>query len=490
MVADSSMGASTSFIAVDLGAQSGRVVVGTFGPDGFSLVEAHRFANVPNVIDGTLCWDVEWLFDETLQGLAIAVNRIHDDDSTVAGIAVDSWGVDYGLVDASGGLVAPVRHYRANPQHFMDLANERVPQREAYLRTGVIGLSINTNYQLVRDAEMGLLDTRPTVLLTPDLWTFWLTGSRGAERTIASTTGLMDRRRGAWAQDLMDRWRIPIGIVPELVATGSLAGVTTPDVTQRIGAVSPVRVFRAPAHDTASAFAAVVSPGDDAAVISCGTWALVGAGVREPVLTEEAMEAGFTNEVGAEDSTVFIRNLNGTWLLDECLREWSEADSRVDVASLRADLLAAATGLPESSVAIDPGASELIEHGRMSDRIVDLYRRAGGSGVMTRAEVVRLILDSLALSFAATVTTAGRLTGVGLERIHMIGGGSQIDLLVRLTERASGLPVLVGHSEATSIGNVCAQAVAAGVFANLPAARRAAAMMRPSASSNHEGGVG
>jgi rhamnulokinase len=471
----------TSFIAVDLGGQSGRVLVGTFSDDGFDLIEAHRFANVPIMIDGLLCWDVTTLFEQTLTGISAAVTYIVDTGSTVGGIAVDSWGVDYGLIGADGSLIAPVRHYRANTQESVDLANQRVPAAEAYGRTGIVELSINTVYQLVRDASLGLLGGAATMLLTPDLWTYRLTGQVAAESTIASTTGLVDARTGTWAFDLVDRWGLPGDLLPNVGETGSLAGWTTREVSARIGAPEPIRVFRAPAHDTASAFAAVVSPGDSSGVISCGTWALVGCSATAPVLTEDARSAGFTNERGAEGSTLLIRNLSGTWLLDECLREWTSADSAADPTLLRAELLAAAAREPASEVTIDPGAAELIVSSGMVDALAGLHARKGGRARLSRAQTVRLVVDSLAASFADSVHEAGRLTGVTPERIHMIGGGSQIELLVQLTQAASGLPVVVGHPEATSVGNICVQAVAAGLFANLVDARAAAS--RPSATS-------
>lgn len=476
-----------SFVAVDLGGQSGRVVLGTFAADGFVLNEAHRFANVPVTIEGTLCWDVERLFDETIEGIRLAIARVEAFDAPVAGIAVDSWGVDYGLVDANGTLVAPVRHYRANEARHVAWAGERVPADEAYARTGITEMAINTNFQLVRDALAGLLASSPTALLTPDLWTFWLTGTRGAEATIASTTGLLDRTTGGWAYDLMDRWGIPREVVPALVETGAPAGFTSPAITERIAAGAPVPVFHAPAHDTASAFAAVVSPEDPSAVISCGTWALVGCVSPSPVLTADARVAGFTNEVGAEGSTLFVRNLSGTWLLDECLREWAEDDGEADVAGLRAELLAQAAQVPSGTLltTIDPGAPELIERGGMPSRIAHHYRQASGDGGdLSRVEIVRLILESLATSFASTIRDAGRLTGRVLRDVQMIGGGSRIELLVRLTEQSTGLRVRVGHAEATSVGNVCVQAVAAGLFPDLAAARLATRALRQYSSGD------
>jgi len=472
----------SSFAAVDLGATSGRVALGTFGPDGFTLDEVHRFANTPIVIDGVLCWDVEYLFEETLTGLAHACTRVAQCGSTLAGIAVDSWGVDYGIVDASNSLVAPVRHYRAAEDSVVELANEMVSSSEAYARTGITELPINTCFQFIRDARLGLLQPGVTALLTPDLWTLWLSGVRGAERTIASTTGLLDWTNHEWAGDLMERWGIPGTVVANIVETGSLAGPTLATVTERIGARNPIPVYRAPAHDTASAFAAVTSVGSDAAVVSCGTWALVGRMNETAVLTKEAEQAGFTNEVAADGSSLLIRNLSGTWLLEECLRIWvvadaganggSKVDTSTDTSSLRTHLLVAA----ESESArvegiIDCGAPELIGTRDMPTEIVDLYRRNHENIELTRAQVVRLILESLAESFARTIARAKEITGTPFREIIMIGGGSRIEQLVALTEQATDLRVRVGHPEATSIGNICVQAVSAGVFDTMDQAR-------------------
>ena len=472
----------SSFAAVDLGATSGRVALGTFAPEGFTLDEVHRFANTPIIIDGVLCWDVEYLFDETLTGLARACTRATQCGSSLAGIAVDSWGVDYGIVDQTNSLVAPVRHYRAAEDSFVKLANEMVPSSEAYARTGITELPINTCFQFIRDARGGLLQPGMTALLTPDLWTAWLTGVRGAERTIASTTGLLDWTNHEWAVDLMERWGIPNTVVAKIVQTGSLAGPTLTTVTNRIGASNPIPVYRAPAHDTASAFAAVTSVSSDAAVVSCGTWALVGRMNATPVLTEDAEQAGFTNEVAADGSSLLIRNLSGTWLLEECLRIWSAADagrntsSKADTSTgtsrLRTHLLVAAEN--ESARVqgtIDCGAPELIGTRNMPTEIVALYCRSHENTELTRPQVVRLILESLAESFALTIARTKEITGIPLREIIMIGGGSRIEQLVALTEQATDLPVKLGHPEATSIGNICVQAVSAGVFDTMDQAR-------------------
>ena len=480
-----------SFAAVDLGAASGRVVIGTFGPEGFTLDEVHRFANNPitidrvfdGVFDGVLCWNVESLFDETLRGLSLARIRAVDRGSTLTGIAVDSWGVDYGLVDNTNALLAPVRHYRGADESMPAKAGAAVPAAEAYRITGISALAINTCFQLMRDRELGLLNKGVTALLTPDLWTAWLTGVQGAERTIASTTGLLDWKTHDWAWDLLKRWDIPLTVMPTIVETGSLAGYTTDQVTLRIGATEPIAVYRAPAHDTASAFAAVTDATLPAAVISCGTWALVGCVNEAPVLTAEAENMGFTNETAADGSALLVRNLSGTWLLEECLRTWVSESGEINShhADLRRDLrreLCVASDAEAQQIVgpINCGDPELIGVGDMPSRILALYHRTHGQsdGIqLTRPQIVRLILVSLADSFAESISQTEQITGRKFTEIVMIGGGSRIEQLVKLTEQAIGMPITVSHQEATSIGNICTQAVSSGLFNNMKQAREA-----------------
>ena len=460
------------FAAVDLGASSGRVMLGCFDDSGFTLEEAHRFVNAPIDVDGVRCWDTDYLFDQTLLGLQKAVTAAEERAGTLDGIAVDSWGVDYGIVDEHNRLTAPARHYRAAQESYVKWARERVPPMEAYRRSGIIELPMNTCFQLMRDVEQGLLVDGVTVLLTPDLWTAWLTGERGAEPTIASTTGLLDWSTGQWAFDLMERWSIPTNVLPELKRTGAIAGHTLPEISSRIGADKPVPVFRAPSHDTASAFAAVTTIDDDALVISIGTWALAGWLQAKPVVSDAAAELGFTNEVSADGSSLVIRNLSGTWLLEECLRIWAREDGVADPSALRGRLMdeAFASSTRIDGV-IDCGTPELISTTDMPASLARLYGEHFNGDRLTRAQMVRLVLESLAASFAQTAIQAADLGARAPREIVMIGGGSQIHELVRLTEQRSGLPVRVSYKEATSIGNICVQAVAAGHFPDLLTAR-------------------
>jgi rhamnulokinase len=311
------------------------------------------------------------------------------------------------------------------------------------------------------------------------LWTAWLTGVQGAERTIASTTGLLDWKTHDWAWDLMKRWDIPVTVMPTIVETGSLAGYTTDQVTLRIGATEPIAVYRAPAHDTASAFAAVTDATSPAAIISCGTWALVGCVNAAPVLTAKAEVMGFTNETAADGSALLVRNLSGTWLLEECLRTWvpESGELKSHHADLRRDLCAASDAEAQQIVGpINCGDPELIGVGDMPSRILALYHRTHGQSdsiQLTRPQIVRLILVSLADSFAETVSQTEQITGRKFTEIIMIGGGSRIEQLVKLTEQAIGMPITVSHQEATSIGNICTQAVSSGLFDNMKQAREA-----------------
>ena len=461
----------SSFVAVDLGASSGRVMLGTFD-DAFTLEEVHRFPNDPVLVDDIRCWNHEALFEETLVGLANAVAITTERDIPLRGIGVDSWGVDYGLVDQSNSLAFPARHYRSTQESVVATATVKVPTNEAYRQTGIIESPINTCFQFVRDAQAGLFQGDVLALLTPDLWNAWLTGERCAERTIASTTGLLDWATGDWAYDLMDRYGIQRSIVPRIVNTGELAGATLSDVTARIGAHKPIDVFHVGAHDTASAFAAVTDCDDDSMVISCGTWALAGRIHPEPLLSPLAQAYGFTNEVATDGSALILRNLSGTWLLDECFRSWAQEDGVETQLALRNELLEIAV-LDAICVpgTIDCGSYELMGTTNMPAEINRLYREQYRVSDLDRIQTVALILQSLAQSFRDTIQQLNKLTGITAKRIVMIGGGSRIEPLVRLTSALTELPVVVSYQEATSIGNICVQATASGVFTSVREAR-------------------
>jgi rhamnulokinase len=459
----------TCFAAVDLGGQSGRVVLGRVHRDRLRYREVHRFANVPLEVStdhgARWHWDTGALWEQTLDGLAAAVAAAAALGDRLAGIGVDSWGVDYGLVSAAGDLIGPVTHHRSASGELVTAADALVPPAEAWARTGIEKAPMNTSGRLAADARAGLLAPGVTALLTPDLFTCWLTGARGAERTIASTTELLDVRIGDWALDLAKRWGIDPVVLPPVVPAGSHAGVTLADVTARLGADAPVPVYRVASHDTASAVAAATSTAGRDGVVSCGSWALAGCIAAEPALGERARCAGYTNEAAADGRTLLLRNLSGLWLLESCLSAWVTSHDR---SARRAELLAAAAALPGGGPVVDAGDPALRAPGDMPARLAALTGRD-----LSPAQTVRCILDSLAGAFATALSVAADLTGVAMERVHLVGGGSRVTALARSTARATGLPVVAGPAEATSIGNLMVQAVAAGAFDSLDSARAA-----------------
>jgi rhamnulokinase len=417
--------------AADLGAASGRVIVGDVGVDTLELRECHRFPNRPVRTAGTLHWDILALYQGVLDGLAAA--------GPVDGIGIDSWAVDYGLLDAAGALLGNPVHYRDERTAGAKDNLERLGAHELYATTGLQFLPFNTIHQLAADPRLGLAHR---LLLIPDLLAYWLTGEQGAEVTNASTTQLLDVRTRTWADGLIEKVADP-ALFPPLREPGTVIG--THDGTPVIAVGS---------HDTASAVVGVPAEHERFAYISCGTWSLVGVELAAPVLTEASREANFTNELGVDGTVRYLRNVMGLWLLQECVREWG-ADT--------AELLAAAATRPRGAV-IDLDDPVFLPPGAMAARIVDACRRADQPVPADRAGIVRCIVDSLADAHRRAVEDAQALSGTAVDVVHIVGGGARNSLLCQLTADACGLPVVAGPVEATAIGNVLVQARALGAL--------------------------
>lgn len=447
---------SASFAAVDLGASSGRVIVGTVLGDRVELVEVNRFPNLPVTVEGTLHWDVLGLFRGVLDGLRAAV-RVN---GSITSVGIDSWAVDYGLLDAGGVLLGNPVHYRdSRTDGVMDLVLAQIPAAELYAVTGIQLLPFNTVFQLVAARASPALAAASTLLLVPDLLTYWLTGEIGAEVTNASTTQLLDVGRGVWATDLMDALGIPSSIFPVIRRPGDAAGVLLPEMLREVGQVEPLPVTVVGSHDTASAVVGVPAVGERFAYISCGTWSLVGVELAAPVQTEAAREANFTNEVGVDGTIRFLRNVMGLWLLQESIRTWNARGLPADLESL----LHAAGQVPAFTAVIDPDDPVFLAPGDIPARISTACLSSGQTPPQSQAETVRCILDSLALAYRAAVDDARRLSGRAVEVVHVVGGGSRNELLCQLTADACGLPVVAGPVEAAALGNVLVQARTAGV---------------------------
>ena len=442
--------------AVDLGASSGRVVVGTVGPGELDLEEVHRFPNGPvEAADGSLRWDVERIRAEVLAGLRAA--------GPVDSVGIDAWAVDYGLLDASGELLGPpycYRDTRTDDVHERVLAE--VGEEELFATTGLQQLGFNTIYQLAAEPSF---DKTETMLLVPDLVTFWLTGVVGAEATNASTTQLYDVRARAWATRLVERVGVPARILPPLREPGTVVGRLRPDVAERAGQSPETVVVAVGSHDTASAVVAVPAAADASfAYISSGTWSLVGVELDEPVLSGAALRANFTNEGGVDATIRFLRNVAGLWVLSESMRAWGVDDVR--------PLLEEASAAPAFGPLVDLDAADFLAPGDMVPRIEAACARTGQRPPATRGELVRCILESLALAYRRTVREVASLSGRTFDAVHVVGGGVRNELLCRLTADACGLPVLAGPVEASAMGNVLVQARALGVdLPDLPAMR-------------------
>jgi rhamnulokinase len=405
--------------AVDLGASSGRVMLGEVGPDLLRLTEVNRFWNGPVDLRGALHWDILHLYRSMLDGLRAA--------GAVDSLGIDSWAVDYGLLDATGQLLSNPFHYRDSRTR---ISLQEVPVEELYQITGLQQLPINTLYQLKAER---LLEQAETLLLIPDLLAYWLTGVIGAERTNASTTQLYDVRRRAWSVELAQRVAVPARLLPQLWEPGDV-----------IGDYAGTPVIAVGSHDTASAVVSVPASEERFAYISSGTWSLVGLELDAPVLTEQARLANFTNEGGVDGRIRFLRNVMGLWILQECQRVWQDDDLP--------RLLDEAAAAPPFALLIDPDAPEFLAPGDMPARIGDAPK-----GV-----IVRCVLESLALAYRRTLRSAQELADRPVDVLHVIGGGSQNELLCQLTADACGLPVLAGPVEASALGNVLVQARALG----------------------------
>lgn len=449
--------------AVDLGATSGRVMSGRISGERIEINEMHRFPNGAVRARGSLFWDVLGIHREMLVGIREVART-----GPLHGIGIDSWAIDYGLLDCDGQLLGSVFSHRdARTDGVAEKVVAEVGAAELYATTGIQQLPFNTLYQLAAARGTAALESAEAMLLLPDLLGYWLTGVLGAERTNASTTQLYDARTGTWAVDLCRRLGIPWAILPALRDPGSVLGSLLPDVAQDLGVGGDVPVVAVGSHDTASAVVGVPTETRNFAYISSGTWSLVGLELDQPVLTEEARLADFTNELGVDGTVRFLKNVTGLWVLSECLRSWSER--RYKDVELRSLIRAAEEFEPLRTV-IDINDPRLLFPSTAADpmpeRVAALAAEAGEQVPHSPVAITRAIVDSLAVAYRRHVRTAAALADVPLDVVHVVGGGSQNEVLCQLTADACGLPVLAGPVEAAALGNVLVQGRALG--ADLP----------------------
>jgi rhamnulokinase len=460
--------------AVDIGASSGRVMLGRVGAGRagagrLDVEEVHRFTNDPILLPTGLHWDAVGLFREMLNGLRAARAALRPGE-VVASIGIDSWAVDYGLLDARGDLVGTPFCYRdARTSTGVERVHTVVSAAELYAVNGLQFLPFNTLYQLAAERGTPRWDTARTLLLIPDLLGYWLTGEIGAEWTNATTTGLVDAVGGGWSTELAERLGIPASMLAPLRQPGDRLGSLLSSVAEATGLPASTPVVAVGSHDTASAVAAVPAADDHFAYISSGTWSLVGVELARPVLTEASRLANFTNEGGIDGTTRYLHNVMGLWLLNESLRTWERAGSPADLEWL----LVAAGDVLDGGPVIDPDDPVFLAPGDMPARLADACRRTGQPVPGDRAALVRCIFDSLAAAYARNVDDLRLLSGREIDALHIVGGGAHNALLCRLTARATQLTVVAGPVEATALGNILVQSRAVGALeGDLPALRR------------------
>ncbi len=445
------------FLAVDLGAESGRVVAGHFDGTRVGLEEVHRFPNGPVNVRGNLLWDILRLWSDIKVGLAKAAAAYGD---RIVGIGLDTWGVDFGLLGQDDNLLGNPYHYRdSRTDGAMEAAFAKVSRSEIFERTGIQFMQFNSLFQLVAMAEAGspMLDVAHTFLNVPDLLNFWLTGRKVSEFSIATTTQCYDPRAGDWAYGMLQQLGIPTRIFGEIVPTGTVLGPLLDSVCAETG-LPAVSVIAPATHDTGSAVAAVPMDPEHAIYLSSGTWSLMGVEVKEPIINEQMLRYNLTNEGGVGGTFRLLKNIMGLWLVQECRREWQRSGMDYDYG----EMVEMAAAAPPFGPLVSPSDDSFLAPGDMTNRLRAFCERTGQRVPETKGEFLRTCLESLALEYRWVAERLDELTGKRLDTIHIIGGGCKNELLDQLAADATSRTVVCGPVEATALGNVLVQAMALG----------------------------
>ncbi len=462
------MAGEKQYIAIDIGAESGRVMLGAVGADKLSLREIHRFPNGPIDESGSLKWDFNKLFTQIKTGIAKAVKQ---SGGEIAGIGVDTWGVDFGLLDSGGKLIENPYHYRDNRNNgMMEKAFELMPRREIYENTGLQFMQFNTIYQLLsmRLNKPDVLAKAKKLIFIADLFTYYLCGKAFSEYTFASTSQLLDMRTGKWSKAIFDRLNLPMKIMQDIIKPGAIVGKLTEPLAAELNC-KLIPVIAVGAHDTASAVAAV--PADEKtnwAYLSSGTWSLMGLEVPQAIINDDTYKYPFTNEGGVENTIRLLKNIAGLWLLQECRRQWQKEGADLSYAQLT-DMAAKAKPF---AVIIDPDYNEFMLPGDMPAKINRFLTRTNQKAIDDKGQMTRVILEALALKSRWVFEKLRGVTGKSIDCLHIVGGGIQNELLCQFTADAIGKKAVAGPIEATAAGNILMQAKAIGQIKSLAQGRR------------------
>jgi rhamnulokinase len=454
------------FLAFDYGASSGRAILGQFDGQTLGLSEVHRFINQPVFVRGSLYWDVLRLFHELKQGM---LNCFQNGHGCISSLGIDTWGVDFGLLDCNGELMANPFHYRdKRTEGMLEEAFSRIPRKEIFMQTGIQFIWFNTLYQLLsmKIRNSPLLEKADCLLMMPDLLNYFLTGVKSTEYTNATTTQLFNPVTGAWAGDIIDRLGLPAGIFSRITKPGTVLGDISEDICSELG-INRIPVVSVASHDTGSAVAAVPASERDYAYISCGTWSLMGAELDKPVINKMSLKYNFTNEGGVGNTIRFLKNIMGLWLIQESKRQWDREGEAAGYEELEK---LSETAEPFRSF-IDPDHIMFATPGDMPGRIREFCRQTEQPVPESKGEIIRCIIQSLALKYRYTLECLESILGRRLNIIHMVGGGIKNETLCRFTANATARKVAAGPVEATAIGNIALQAIALNEVRNLQEAR-------------------
>jgi|YelNatPaOPRAMG01_1025707.scaffolds.fasta_scaffold01663_8 rhamnulokinase len=452
----------THYVACDLGAESGRVMLGTLADGRLTLEEIHRFTNGPVVIHGTLRWDVLRIFDELKTGLRKVAAR----GLPVASLSTDSWGVDYVWLRGNEPFLTAPYHYRdGRTDGGFARAFALVPQEEIFAETGIQFMTLNTLYQLHADAQQRpwILKTADRFLMIGDYFNYLFSGVGKCEESLASTSQLYNPRRKKWSRPLLRKLGLPGKRFPEIVASGTVLGPALPEL-----GLPGAQVVAACSHDTGAAVAAVPAEGAGWAYLSSGTWSLLGIEAKKPIITDASRQYNWTNEIGYDHSIRFLKNIVGLWIVQECRRAWAKdgRDYSYD------EITRLATESPPLRCLINPGDPRFLKPDDMPAKIAAFCRETGQPAPESPGQTIRAVLESLALLYRKTIADCTEITGQEIQRLHIVGGGSKNRLLNQFSANATRLPVITGPVEATAIGNVLIQAIALGHLASLADLRR------------------
>lgn len=456
------------YLGVDLGAESGRVFIGTLADGKLKVEEAHRFANGYVVINGRMRWDTFKLFGEIKTGLKKAIAKC---GGYADGIGIDTWGVDFGLFNEDGDIICMPYQYR-DPK-FIGASEEVfkiIDPKEMYETIGIQTMDINTLFQLWRMKQLSpaYLKAAKKLLFMPDIFNYWLTGVMKTEYSIASTSQMLDVRKRDWAYDIIDRLGIPTDILPEINMNGQVLGTITDEIKEELGAKNNIPVYSIGEHDTASAVLSVPSNKKDFCFISCGTWSLMGMELDEPLVTDACCKANYTNEGGAFGSIRFLKNITGLWIIQECRRYWEAQGKTIDYGEITEE----AMKCQGFRSIINPNNQIFVQAGNMIPKIQNYCKETGQPVPETVGEIIRCGNDSLALAYRQVVENLEELSGKEISQIHMVGGGTKNKLLSHLTADVTGKTVYSGPIEGTVIGNLLMQGLGEGTVKNVDEARR------------------